>query len=388
MDNRENVIGGSIDTGDVVVIGAGVVGGAIAYYLTKLGKSVIILEQDEVASGASGGNNGQISIIDREPGIELKWADESMRMYREYEEKGEFETDLDITGGLALFYNQEEIEIGREVIGKYIELGYNCSIMTGKEIRKQEPLIDTAVVKGAAYCAEEGRLNPFSITIGLVDMAVSRGARLYQKTKVTDFVLDGDRIMEVVTDKGSFTGDTVVVATGAWTRELMSKLGLDYRIFYGRGSLMVTNPIEPCIKGPIVPGCFAIGTLYEGDWNLLGLTQHKNGTVTIGQDTRAVENYDKGVDYDGTVGLAKAFARHFPSLKDLDIVRIWSAVTPHVEDSLPIYGYSGKYTNMFMAAGLKGAFTIAPAAGEMAAKIILGETDDNLVTEYSPARFE
>ena len=388
MDNRENVIGGSIDTGDVVVIGAGVVGGAIAYYLTKLGKSVIILEQDEVASGASGGNNGQISIIDREPGIELKWADESMRMYREYEEKGEFETDLDITGGLALFYNEEEIEIGRKVIGKYIDLGYNCSILSGEEIKKQEPLINTDEVMGAAYCAEEGCLNPFSITIGLVDMAVSRGARLYQKNKVIDFVLDGNRIREVVTDKGSFSGDTIVVATGAWTRELMSKLGLDYKIFYGRGSLMVTNPIEPCIRGPIVPGCFTIGTLYEGDWNLLGLTQHKNGTVTIGQDTRAVENYDKGVDYDGTVGLAKAFARHFPSLKDLDIVRIWSAVTPHVEDSLPIYGYSGKYTNMFMAAGLKGAFTIAPAAGEMAAKIILGETEDNLVTEYSPVRFE
>ncbi len=373
---------------DVIIIGGGVVGGSIAYYLTKKGKSVIILEQNEVASGASGGNNGQISIIDREPGIELEWAAESMKMYKGYEDAGEFETDLDITGGLALFYNQEEIEIGRKVVSKYSALGYDCSMLIGDEIKKQEPNINTDVVMGAAYCGEEGRLNPFSITIGLVDMAVSRGAKLYQNTKVIDFVLEGDRIKDVLTDKGKFSGDTVVIATGAWTRELMSMLGLDYRIFYGRGTLMVTNPIEPCITGPIVPGCFAIGTLYEGDWNLLGLTQHKNGTITIGQDTRAVTNYDKGVSYDGTIGLAKAFAKHFPTLKDLDVVRVWSAVTPHVEDSLPIYGYSGKYTNMFLAAGLKGALTIAPAAGLMAARIIMGETDDNLVAEYSPTRFE
>lgn len=388
MKDRVNLIGADIDSADVIIIGAGVVGGAIAYYLSKMGKSVIILEQDEVASGASGGNNGQISIIDREPGVELDWAAQSMMLYKGYEDAGEFETDLEITGGLALFYSEEEIEIARKVVSKYSALGYDCSILIGDEIKKQEPNINTEVVMGAAYCGEEGRLNPFTITIGLIDCAVARGARLYQKTKVLDFVLDGDRIKEVVTDKGRFRGDTVVVATGAWTRELMSMLGLDYKIFYGRGTLMVTNPIEPCVRGPIVPGCFAIGTLYEGDWNLLGLTQHKNGTITIGQDTRAVTNYDKGVSYDGTIGLAKAFAKHFPTLKDLDIVRVWSAVTPHVEDSLPIYGYSGKYPNIFIAAGLKGALTIAPAAGLMAAKIIMGETDDNLVADYSPTRFE
>ncbi len=374
--------------GDVIIIGAGVVGGAIAYYLTEKGKSVIILEQDEVASGASGGNNGQISIIDREPGLELDWAKESMKLFKGYEEKGEFETELEITGGISLFYNEKEIEIGKKVIKKYNKIGYNCEMLIGNQIKRQEPNIDTDIVKGAAYCKEEGKLNPFSTTIGFIDQAIKKGAKLYKKTKVLDFKLDDNKIKEVITDKGSFYGDTVVVATGGWTRELMSKLDLDYKIFYGRGSLMVTNPVEQCVKGPIVPGCFTIGTLYEGDWNLLGLTQHKNGTLTIGQDTRRVNNYNKGVSYDGIVGLGKLFAKHFPNLKNIDIVRVWSAITPHVEDSLPIFGYSKKYPNMFLVAGLKGAFTIAPAAGKMAADMIIGDSYDSRVEEYTPVRFE
>ncbi len=374
--------------GDVIIIGAGVVGGAIAYYLTKKGKSVIILEQDEAASGASGGNNGQISIIDRKPGLELDWAKESMELFKGYEANGEFETDLEITGGIALFYNENEIEKGKKVIKKYNDIGYNCEILIGDEIKKQEPNIDTTIVMGAAYCKEEGKLNPFSTTIGFIDQAIVKGAKLYQKTKVLNFNLENNKIKEVVTDKGSFYGETIVVATGAWTRDLMSKLELDYKIFYGRGSLMVTNPVEQCVTGPIVPGSFTIGTLYEGNWNLLGLTQHKNGTLTIGQDTRSFNNYNKGVSYDGTIGLAKHFAKHFPKLTNLDVVRVWSAITPHVEDSLPIYGYSKKYPNMFLAAGLKGAFTIAPAVGKMAADIIVGDSYDSRVNEYSPARFE
>ncbi|MDD2371214.1 MAG: FAD-binding oxidoreductase [Firmicutes bacterium] len=373
---------------DVIVIGAGVVGGAIAYYLTKKGKSVIILDQDEAASGASGGNNGQISIIDREPGIELDWAKESMKLYKEYEEIDEFETDLELTGGISLFYNEDEIRIGREVIKKYNEIGYHCEILIGEDIKKQEPYINTEIVKGAAYCKEEGKLNPFSITLGFIDNAVEKGSKLFNKTKVLDFKVKDNLIQEVITNKGSFYAEKVVVATGAWTRDLMSKLDLDYKIFYGRGSLMVTNPVEACIKGPIVPGCFTIGTLYEGDWNLLGLTQHKNGTITIGQDTRSFNDYNKGISYEGTVHLAKLFSEHFPELINLDIIRVWSAITPHVADSLPIYGFSGKYHNLFVAAGLKGAFTIAPAAGKMAADMILEDTYDHRVEEYSPARFE
>ena len=373
---------------DVIIIGAGVVGGAIAYYLTEKGKSVIILEQDEVASGASGGNNGQISIIDREPGLELDWTKDSLELYKGYEENGDFKTDLEITGGLSLFYNEKEIEIGKKVIEKYNIIGYNCEMLVGKEIKQQEPILNTDVVMGAAYCKEEGKLNPFSVTIGFVDKAIEKGAKLFTKNKVLDFSFEDGKIKEVITNKGHFCGDNIVIATGAWTRELMSKLDLDYKIFYTRASSMVTNPIEPCIKSTMVPGCFAIGTICEGNWNLLGVTQHKNGTITIGQDTRSFNNYNKGVSYDGIVGQAKNFNKHFPTLANLDVVRVWSAITPHVEDSLPLFGYSKKYTNMFLAAGLKGAFTIAPAAGKMAAEIITCNNTDRRVDEYSPARFE
>ncbi|MEI7885607.1 MAG: FAD-binding oxidoreductase [Clostridia bacterium] len=373
---------------EVIVIGAGIVGASIAYYLSKLGSKVLVLEKEEVAAGASGGNMGQISIADREVGTELSWALASLKLYKEYEQKGELQTDIARTGGLFLFYEDEELAGAEASISEHIKLGLDIRVLRGKEILQQQPLLNLDTLKGAIYTADEGSLNPLTVTFGLMERAIAYGAELIKGAEVREFVLKEGRITGVKSTVGEFTANQVVVATGAWTRELMSKLGLDYKIFYNRASVMITQAVPSCISGPIETGGFVTGDLKTEKWTLLSVMQHKNGTIGIGQDTSTSANYNKDLTYEGVVDMAKLFVEHFPTLADIEILRIWSAVTPYVEDHKPLFGYSGRYPNLFLAAGLKGAFTIAPEAGKTAASILLTGTSSYDCSAYSPSRFE
>ncbi|MEI7883922.1 MAG: FAD-binding oxidoreductase [Clostridia bacterium] len=373
---------------DIIVIGAGVVGGAIAYYLSKMGKKVLVLEKDDIAAGASGANQGQISITDREFGVELDWSIESLKLYLEYEENGEFQTDFEKTGGLFLFYEEEDLQKAELAMEGHLKQGLDIRFLRGEEIKQQEPLLNPKLVTGAIYSADEGRVNPLTITLGLMERAKNMGAELLTGVEVEDFVIKKAKITGVKTNKGTFSAEQVVVATGAWTRELTSKLGLDYKIFYNRANVMITQAVPNCIRGPIVPGGFVTNSLTEDKWTLIGAIQHKNGTIGIGQDTIKFSDYNKGVAYEGVTTMAKIFTQHFPDLADIEILRIWSAVTPYMEDNKPLFGYSERYPNLFLAAGLKGAFTIAPAAGKTAAEIIVTGKSKYDCAEYSPARFE
>ncbi len=373
---------------DIIIIGAGVVGGSIAYYLSKMGKKVLVLEKDSVASGASGANQGQISITDRDAGVELDWSLESIKLYSQFEIDGEFQTDFEKTGGLFLFYNDEDLEKAELLMEGHLKKGLDIRVLRGEEIKQQEPLLNPELVKGAIYSADEGRINPLTITIGLIDAAKNMGAELLIGVEVQDFIMKQNVITGVMTTKGTFFADQIVVATGAWTRELMGKLELDYKIFYNRANVMITQAVPKCLRGPTVPGGFITNSLTEDKWTLMGTIQHKNGTIGIGQDTIEFSDYNKGIDYSGVTKMAKIFTEHFPELANVEILRIWSAVTPYMEDNKPLFGYSKRFSNLFLAAGLKGAFTIAPAAGKTAAEILVTGKSKYDCAEYTPARFE
>jgi sarcosine oxidase subunit beta len=373
---------------DIVVIGGGVVGCSIAYHLAKAGASPVLLEKNEIASAASGGNSGQISITDREPGTQLDWSLHSLDLYREYEQRCEFVTDVEETGGLTVMKSQDEIDKTMHLVHSHKAAGIEIQMLHGREVLEKEPLINPDSVCGAIWCAREGRLNPMSITYGFADRAAQMGATIHTGTTVTGFETARGQISAVKTNKGTISVGTVIMATAAWTAQLCSRLLLEYPIGYNRASALICQPIPQCIRGPVVPGSFLAGEHIADSWVGIAVTQHKNGSILLGQSNRSMQDYNTGIAYDEPVRIAATFARYFPSLPYLQAIRMWSSVTPFMPDEMPLFGYSGVYRNLFMAAGLKGAFTTAPAAGESAAQIITTGKSIIDCAKYSPARFE
>lgn len=373
---------------EMLVVGGGVVGGAIAYNLAKRGREVTLLERGELAGGASGGNLGQISITDREAGFELDWALRSLDLYREYEAEGWLKADFEQTGGLFVLGSAGELAQTAHLPESRRRDGVEVQLLQAEEIARQEPLLNPAALAGALYCPLEGKVDPLAVSYGFWDAAAAAGATLWEHTAVLGFECEGNRITAVQADRGRLAADTVVLATGAWTAELAQKLGLCYPIGYDRANVYVCQPVPPALRGPIAPGVFLTGSFEGGNWVQLGAIQHKNGSILIGQSTRAAGDYSTAMAYEEPGEISRMFARHFPGLAQLQVVRMWSGVTPSMPDEKPLFGFSRRWKNLFMAAGLKGAFTTAPAAGQDAAALILRQRSKTDCSACSPARFE
>lgn len=135
---------------DVVVIGGGVIGSAIAYNLAKAGYDTVLVEKQEQASGASGGNLGQISLFDRAEEWHICLALESLEIYKVLAQ--DFAIDYQETGGIITLTTAEQEKVAEETIGKLLNYGLKPQILKGKEINKFEPYLDPNSVSSIVYC--------------------------------------------------------------------------------------------------------------------------------------------------------------------------------------------------------------------------------------------
>ncbi len=355
---------------DVLVVGSGVVGLSTAYYLAKAGLSVTLAEADSSASGASGGNLGQISVIDRDQPFQLAWTLESLDLYRDFQENQGLDCELNQSGGLLLLSNEDQRSAGHSLMTHQRARGVPVSFVDNEEIRRMEPSFRNDAVLGALSCPLEGTLNPLKVVRSLRFACASSGVRLLDGWKITGFQFQGDRVLAAKTDRGDLAADLTVLATGSWTRELSASLGLDVPVYYHKGTALVTNPVPRTIRSVIVSGGFLTNRPISNRIVGLGVAQHERGSIVIGQATERGNNYDRTLSVEGVHETVKNFLRYFPSLAHLEIIRSWAANTTYTPDGRPAYGFSEQYSNLFFAAGLKGAFSTAPSAGKMAADLI------------------
>ena len=288
--------------------------------------------------------------------------------------------------GLLLVKNEAEKKKALELIGLQRSRGVDLVFLKKGEIAEKEPFFKNNAVLGAVYCREEGILEPLKVTLSMAGRARDRGVRILTRTGVTGFILDRGRVEGVRTAACDIRADTVVIATGAWTRELGHMIGLDIPVFYHRGTALVTAPQPKCINNVVVSGGFLVNGPIRKRAIGLAVAQHRNGSIIIGQATEESSDYSRAVTPEGLEETAENFLRYFPSLEKMDIIRAWAGNTPYTGDNRSVFGFSGRYPNVFIAAGLKGAFSTAPAAGRMAALMIGREKLFPETADLSPDR--
>src|SRR6056297_356469 len=172
---------------DVVVIGGGVIGTSVAYYLSKNGAKVILAEEGSIGNGSSSGCDGFVIMQSKSPGPHLNMALASEIMYRTLAEELEWDIEYEPCGGMIIIEREEELEAMKKFMDKQRSIGLDVDLITGNEARKLEPALAPHIV-GATISSRDAQVNPLQLMFGYAQAAERKGARIFRNTSVKEIL--------------------------------------------------------------------------------------------------------------------------------------------------------------------------------------------------------
>ena len=358
------------ETADVVVVGAGVVGCSVAYYLSRQGVKVKLVERDGIGSGASTHATGFLSLLGAEfsqgPSFET-----ALAAYREFPDVVK---DLEETTGIDLLYQRRPslrlaLEEEEETLIKDL-MSWQQDLVRVKwigpdEVHEVEPRL-TRQIRGAAYEDESAQLDSYRLTLALAQAAEKRGAEL-QLRPVTGFLGDSSRVTGVRTATGDIECGTVVIAAGTWSSSFGDALNFAIPVRPLKGERLILRfdgpPLPVLISSPKrghmisrLDGVLSVGSTGGRDYdqNNLFLGEEYDSVPT---ETAKLELLQRAIDV-------------LPGLESAELVEQLAGSRPLSPDRMPIIG---------PVPGVEG---IVLATGHSTKGIHLGPITGRIVTEY------
>ncbi len=346
----------------VCIIGGGITGTALGYYLAKYGeKSVAIFEKDYLSSGSTGRCAGGIRQQWSEP-ANVRLAMRSVKLFEKFKEEIGTDTEYFQGGYLILSYSNEEAEQFEKNVKMQREEGLDVQILTPKEVKEKYPYINTDGAVMATFCQTDGHANPHKTVIGYANAFKRLGGHIYTHTEVKGIDVVNGKVVGMDTTAGYFKCDVVVNASGPWSKQLGEMANIELPTESYRHQILVTEPVENFF--PMMAISFS-GNFY--------MRQTQHGQFIMGQgDKDELPGINHNVTFRFEKEIAEKMTKIFPFLKKIRIIRHWSGMYNMSPDAQPIIGESEKVKGYFYAVGYSGhGYMVGPAVGEALAESIL-----------------
>ncbi|WP_051432627.1 NAD(P)/FAD-dependent oxidoreductase [Promicromonospora kroppenstedtii] len=365
---------------EVVVVGGGALGASVAFHLAEDGVDVLLLEAEELASGSSGKPIGGVRAQFSDP-ANVDLGNRSLDLYEDFAVRPGADIGLQQPGYLFLLPDADDVALFEESVAMQNEHGVTSRMLGHDEVRRLNPYVDADRYAGAAYAARDGFAYPHAVVEGYAAGAERHGATVRTHVTVQDVETRADAVVAVWTDQGRVRTGAVVLCTGAWTRDLATKAGLDLPVDPYRRQIGFTPRLDPA--PPRIPFTIDYGTTFyfhnaEPGGLLLGIA-----------DPETPIAFERTYDPGWLPLLRGAIGGCAPGLTDVPVARGWAGLYEMTPDHNALIGEAtGVPGRVLYATGFSGhGFLQAPAVGEVVRDLYAGRPPAIDVSGFSADRF-
>jgi sarcosine oxidase subunit beta len=369
---------------DVVVIGGGVVGTAIAYFLVRNNMDVLLVEKGAITAGTSGRCEGDVLVCDKMPGFDSRLTKLSQDLFPEIANELDYDISWTRKGSLLAIENEEEMEEAKKFCSQLNTEGLPVRILDKYEVHEDELYLAPDIVGGMEMDCD-GSLNPMALAYGLVYGAKKMGARVLTYSAVTDIRLDADGGVErVVTEKEEIVTKRVVNAAGIWAPEIGKLVGLEIPIRPRQGQMLVAERTFPVARRKVMEFGYMMAKFESRDYSRnVTPEMEKYGVALVFEPTEATNfligssrrfmGMDTSCHIDVLRAMAQRAIRFFPVIKDIKIIRSYAGLRPFTPDHLPIISET-EVPGFYVAAGHEGdGIGLSLITGKLISQMICGE---------------
>jgi len=383
---------------EVVVIGGGVIGAAIAYYLSRRSIDTILLEKRGLVLGTSGACDGFFAVQSKRPGLLLKLTLESIKEVEKLSKELPMPIHYRRCGGVILIENRREMMFMEDFVARQREAGLEVNIMDIEEAKRFCPLLADDL-EGATYSPLDGQIHPHYLTLALLEGFKVSGGKVMLRNEATEIILEGKRVKEIRTNSGvRIKTDFVVCAAGVESSKIGERLGIKIPVIPKRGQILVTEKISPSVRAILFDAKYILVKLYpevlkdvSDEMKKLGVglivEQTEHGNLLLGS-TRELVGYDDRVTFEAISAIARNTLRYLPGLRRVNIIRAFAGLRPSTPDGYPIVGPVERVEGLIVATGHEGdGIALAPITGKLVSELIAEGKTSIDISPLSPSRF-
>jgi glycine oxidase len=356
-------------TVDVVVIGGGVIGSAIAWNLAAQQQRTILVEKNQPGKEASSAAAGILAVASgrskRGPMYQLKSA--SQKLYPALVEELEARTGIDIeyqrVGVLDLIRNDADEKKYRQLYDLRREQGYSATWLSAADARRLEPHL-TENLRGAVHFSDDHHLNNERLAETWAQAVAQRGATVQTGVTVNEARIVNEKVTAVRIGEEWVNTNTVVIAAGSWSQEVGAVFGLAIPTQPAKGQMLTVR--FPHVRHVI-------------SWSDHYLVPRKNGEVVIGSTVEFI-GHNKEVTLETVSTLIDRSVDLVPSVRTAPLNRFWAGLRPYSPTRRPILCRAPGLDNVILATGHhRNGIVLAPITGQLICELITtGKTSISL----------
>ncbi|MBQ6545256.1 MAG: FAD-binding oxidoreductase [Lachnospiraceae bacterium] len=377
------------------VIGGGVIGCSIAYFLARDGQDVLLLEKGSLADGSSSRCDGNLQVGDCASGIDTEFVMKSLALFPEVAADLADDIGYRPMDSMFVFETEEEIPVGRALVERKNADGCRMRLLSREEALALEPNLAEDLT-GGILTYGDGIVNPMMLTIGLAKGAEKYGAAIRTGRAVTGISRTEDGLFILESPEETFYAENVVNAAGVWAPEIGKMAGLDIPIRPRQGQILVIEEADGFVGRTITEFGYIMTKQESSDfvrnvpedmekYGIAALVEPTEGGTLLVGSSRTFTGEDIRSD-DRIISLmAQRICRFLPGMKKMNLIRTYCGLRPYTADHRAILSAT-PVPGFYIAAGHEGSgITLSLETGKVMMEYLTGKT---LSLDLTPFRFD